>query len=143
MERFTAGLIIKNITIIKVGTDKSFIQSDRADLGKKFCKLRMRPILLFILHSTVSRCFSKDNRVSRMIPRCLWDAACITLLLLNASGGCDAALDFRLKICSDGPRIASEVMSGTFRSITQSNNARSRRKGSIVIVHTATDDRKL
>ena len=60
----------------------------------------MRPIVLFILHSTVSRCFSKDNRVSRMIPRCLWDAACITLLLLNTNGGCDVALDFRLKITS-------------------------------------------
>ena len=44
--------------------------------------------------------FSKDNRVSRMIPRCLWDAACIKLLLLNTSSGCDVALDFRLKITS-------------------------------------------
>ena len=44
--------------------------------------------------------FSKDNRVSRMIPRCLWDAACITSLLLNTSGGCDVALDFRLKMTS-------------------------------------------
>ena len=84
MERFIAGLIIKDITIIKVGTNKSL----------------MRPIVLFILHSTVSRCFSKDNRVSRMTPRCLWDAACITLLLLNTSGGCDVALDFRLKMTS-------------------------------------------
>ena len=29
-----------------------------------------------------------------------------------------------------GLGIASEVMSGTFRSITQSNNARAKRKGS-------------
>ena len=60
----------------------------------------MRSIVLFILHSTVSRCFSKDNLVSRMIPRCLWDGACITLLLLNTSGGCDIALDFWLKMTS-------------------------------------------
>ena len=60
----------------------------------------MRPIVLFILHSTVSRCFSKENRASRVIPRCLWDAACIALLLVNTSDGCDVALDFRLKITS-------------------------------------------
>ena len=53
---------------------------------------------MFILHSTVSRCFSKDNQVSRMIPRCFRDVVCITLLLLNTSGGSDIALDFQLKI---------------------------------------------
>ena len=51
--------------------------------------------VLFILHSTVSRCFSKDNGASVVIPRCFWDVACIALLLLNTSGGCDAALNFR------------------------------------------------
>ena len=72
----------------------------RAVLGKRFCNLRIRPIALFILHNTVTRCFSKDNRVSRMIPRCFWDVACITLLLLNTSGGFDIALDFRLNMNS-------------------------------------------
>ena len=47
--------------------------------------LRIRPIVLFISHSTVSRCISKDQRVSRMIPRCFWDVVCITLLLSNTS----------------------------------------------------------
>ena len=51
---------------------------------------------MFILNSTVSR----DSRVSRMIPRCFWDVVCMTLLLLNTSGGCDIALDFQLKITS-------------------------------------------
>ena len=58
------------------------------------------PIVLFILHGTVSRCFSKDNRVSRMTPRCFWDVVYITLLLLNTGEGRDIALDFRLKIIS-------------------------------------------
>ena len=45
-----------------------------------------------------------------MIPRCFWDVVCTTLLsaikcylvllLLSASGGCDIALDFRLKMAS-------------------------------------------
>ena len=35
-----------------------------------------------------------------MIPRCSWDLVCITLLLLNTSGGCEIALDFRLKVTS-------------------------------------------
>ena len=35
-----------------------------------------------------------------MMPRCFWDVVCITLLLLNTSGGCDIALDLRLKITS-------------------------------------------
>ena len=30
---------------------------------------------------------AKDNRVSRMIPKCLRNVACITLLSLNTSGG--------------------------------------------------------
>ena len=73
----------------------------RTFLGKRFCNLRIRPIASFILHSTVSRCFSKDNRVSRMIPRCFGDVVCITLLLLlNTSGECDIAWDFRLKMTS-------------------------------------------
>ena len=46
--------------------------------------LRIRPIVLFILHSTVSRCFSKDYRVSRIISGgCFWNVPCITILLLN------------------------------------------------------------
>ena len=61
---------------------------------------KLYTIVLFILHSTVSRCFSKDNLVLRVIPGCLWDVACITLLLLITSGGCDTALDFRLKMTS-------------------------------------------
>ena len=69
-------------------------------LGKRFCNLRVRLIVLFILHSSVSRCFSNDNRVSRIITRCFWDIACVTLLLLlllllillNTSGRCDIAL---------------------------------------------------
>ena len=44
--------------------------------------------------------FSKDHRVSRMIPRCFWDVVCITLLLLNTSGECDIALDFQVRWCS-------------------------------------------
>ena len=43
---------------------------------------------------------------------------------------------------SDGLGMASEVMSGTFRSVTQSNNARSRRKGSSTLHTVVTDDRK-
>ena len=51
----------------------------RADLGKRLWNLRIILIVLFILHSTVSRYFEKDNRVLRVIPRCLRDVACITL----------------------------------------------------------------
>ena len=74
----------------------------RDDLGKRFCKLWIRPIVLFILHSSVSRCFSKvkDKRVSRMIPRCFWNVACITLSLFKTSGECNIALNFRLKMTS-------------------------------------------
>ena len=54
----------------------------RADLGKRFCNLRIRPIVLLILHN-LSRCFSKDNQVSRNITRCFWDVACIALLLFK------------------------------------------------------------
>ena len=100
MKRCIVGLIINNIAVIKVGTNKSFYNVIRAVLGKRFCNLRIRPIVLFILHSTASRCFSKDNRVSRMIPRYFWDVVCIALWLLNTSVGCDIALDFRLKITS-------------------------------------------
>ena len=71
----------------------------KAVLGKRFYNLRIRPIVFF-LHSTVSRCFSKDSLVSTMISRCLWDVACITLSLLNTSWGCNIALDFRLKMTS-------------------------------------------
>ena len=37
-----------------------------------------------------------------MIPRCFWDVVCITLLLLslNTAGGCNIALDSRLKMIS-------------------------------------------
>ena len=63
----------------------------RAVLGERFCNLRIRPIVMFILHSTFSRCFSKDKRVTRMIPRKFWDVVGITLLLLNTSGVCDIA----------------------------------------------------
>ena len=69
----------------------------RAVLGKRFYNLRIRLTVLFILHSTVSRCFSKDNRAPRMIPRCFFDVVCITLLL-NTSRECDITLDFRLKM---------------------------------------------
>ena len=82
----------------------------RAVLRKRLSNLRIIPIILFILHSTVSRCFSKDSLVSTMIPRCFWDVVCTTLLsaikcylvllLLSASGGCDIALDFKLKMAS-------------------------------------------
>ena len=82
MKRCIVGLTIKNITIIQVGTTKSFINVIKAGLGKRFCNLRIRPIILFILHSTVSKGFSKDNRVSKIVPRCIWDVACVTLLLL-------------------------------------------------------------
>ena len=58
----------------------------KAALDKRFFNLRIRPIVLFILHGTVSKYFSKDNLVSRMIQRCLWDVACITLSLLNTNG---------------------------------------------------------
>ena len=55
---------------------------------------------MFILCSTVSRCFSKYSRVSR----CFWDVVSVTLLLLllllNTSGRYDIALDFRLKMTS-------------------------------------------
>ena len=61
--------------------------------------LQIRHIVLLILHRTVSRCLSKSNRVSRMIPRCFWNVACITLLL-NTSGACDIVLDFQLKMTS-------------------------------------------
>ena len=33
-----------------------------------------------------------------MLPKSFWAVVCITLLLLNTIGGCDIALDFRLKI---------------------------------------------
>ena len=99
MKRCIVGLIINNIAIIKVGTNKSLYIVISVVLGKKFCNLRIRPIVLFILHSTVCWFFSKDNRLSRMIPRCFCDVVCITLLL-NTSGGCDIALDFRLKMTS-------------------------------------------
>ena len=72
------------------------------DLGKRYCNLRLWSIVLFILNSTVSRCFSKDNRLSRTIPKCFWYVACITLSLLSTSVGCDIALDFRLKMTSCG-----------------------------------------
>ena len=35
-----------------------------------------------------------------MIPRCFWGVACIILLLLNTSGGCDIALAFQQKMAS-------------------------------------------
>ena len=72
----------------------------RADLGMGFCNLQTRPIVLFILHRTISRYFSKDKRVSRLIPIRFWDVACITIILLKTSGGCNIALDFRLKMTS-------------------------------------------
>ena len=80
MKQCIVGLIINNIAIIKVGRTKSLYNVIRAVLGKRFCNLRIRPIVSFILHSTVSRCFSKDNRVSRMIPRCFWDVVCIIII---------------------------------------------------------------
>ena len=106
MKRCIVDLIVNDIAIIKVGLTKASYNVIRAVLGKRFCNLRIRPIVLFILHSTISICFSKGNRVSRMIPRCFWDVVCITLLLLllllllNTSGGCEGALDFRLKMTS-------------------------------------------
>ena len=99
MKRCIVGLIINNIALIKVGTNKSFIQCDQSCSGKEILQLTDKTVL-FILHSTVSRCFSKDNRVSRLIPRCFWDVVCITLILSNISGGCDISLDFRLKVTS-------------------------------------------
>ena len=71
-----------------------------ADQGKRFCNVRIRPIILFTLYSTASRCLSKDNQASRIILGCFWDVACIALLLLNTSGRCNIALDFRPKITS-------------------------------------------
>ena len=35
-----------------------------------------------------------------MVPRYFWDAVCIALLLINTSGECGFALDFRLKMTS-------------------------------------------
>ena len=95
------SLIINNIVIIKVGRTKALCNVIRAVRGKRFCNLQIRLIVWFVLHSTGSRSFSKDNRVSRIIPRCFWLVVCITLLLLlNTSGRCDIALDFRLKMTS-------------------------------------------
>ena len=99
MKRCIVGLIIKNIAIIKVATNKTLYNVIRAVLDKRFCNLRRKPIVLFILHCTVSRCLSKYNILSRMISRCSWDVTCITLLW-NTSGGCDIALDFRLNMTS-------------------------------------------
>ena len=99
MKRCIVGLIINNIAIIKVERrTKTLYNVIKTFLGMRFCNLRIRAIVLFILHSTVFRYFSKDNQVSRMIPRCFWYVVCITLLLLNTSRGCDIALDFRLKM---------------------------------------------
>ena len=102
------------------GQRKAFYNVTRAVLGKR-CSW-IRPRVLF-LHSTVSGCFSKDNRASRMRPGCYFyivlfldgfqktirfqewdkdvfgDVACITLLI-NTSGGCNIALDFQLKMTS-------------------------------------------
>ena len=77
---------------------KSLYNIIRAVLSKEVCNLRIRPIVLFILCSTVSRCFSKYSRVSK----CFWDVVSVTLLLLllNTSGRYDIALDFRLKMTS-------------------------------------------
>ena len=63
---------------------------------------------MFIFHSTVSRCFLKDNRVSRMIPRWFWNVVSI-ILLLNTSGGWNIALDFQLKITSCACFLGSEL----------------------------------
>ena len=109
MKRCLVDLIINNIAIIKVATNKSFMQYDQSFLCKRFCNLWIRLIVLFILHSTVSRCFSKNNRVSRMTPRCFWDVVCITLLLLNTGGGRNIALDFRLKVTSCACFLGSEL----------------------------------
>ena len=51
------------------------------NLGKRFCNLQIRSIVLFVLHSSVTRHFSKNNGVSRIIPIGFWGLACFTLLL--------------------------------------------------------------
>ena len=69
--------------IIKWERTKALYNVIKANLGKRFCNIRVSPIVSFILHSNVFTCFSKGNRVSRIIPRFVWVVACITLSLLN------------------------------------------------------------
>ena len=59
------------------GRTKALYNVIKTGLGKSFCNLQIRPIVLFILHNTASKYFLKDNRVLKMIPRCFWDVACI------------------------------------------------------------------
>ena len=65
------------------GVTKALYNVIRADLGKRLCNLRIRPIVLFVLCSTASRCVSKDNQVSIIIPRCFWDITCIINIVVE------------------------------------------------------------
>ena len=75
----------------------------RTVLSRRFCNLPIRPTVLFILHSTVSRCFAKDNWLSWMIARCFWNVLCITLLLLNISGDGGMWYCFKFSTKNDCP----------------------------------------
>ena len=97
MMQCIVGLIIKSITVIKVETNKSFLQCDQSWSRLEILQLTDKTYSLFYI--VLFLAVFKDNRVSRIIPRCFWDVAC-TILLLNTNGGCDIVLDFRLKVTS-------------------------------------------
>ena len=69
MERSIISLVVNNVTIIKVWSDKGFIYLSNDFLGKKFWNLRSKPMVLFIWLTIVLRCSSKFSLKSKYIPK--------------------------------------------------------------------------
>ena len=80
-------LIIKNITIIKMGLIKTLYIVISASLGKTFCNLRRRTIVLLIFRDTILIWSSNFDWLSSKISQCFWEDDLVTLTSLSSSGG--------------------------------------------------------
>ena len=78
----------------RIGQTKALYSVIWPDLVR-FCSI----LLFFFCIVFFLDVFQKDNRLSRIIPRCFWAVACITLLL-NTTRGCNIGLDVWLKLTS-------------------------------------------
>ena len=63
--------MINDVTVIKMGTDKSFIHIGQVSLGgKNFGRYLRTPIIFLALMIFSLRCFSKDKLGWRIRPKC-------------------------------------------------------------------------
>ena len=100
IKRHVIRLIIKDITLIKMGSDKSFICCDKCSFWQKILQFTKETysFTYFIFLGTIFIWSSNFNWLSSIIRKCFWEDVRVTLTLLNSNVGCTIFFYLRLKM---------------------------------------------